>query len=110
MTKTFTIRTDDNGFYQITRGFSPPGPFGFSVDLHATVTSPPGAHVACVVTLNNSSGPQSKTFTADSGVQVSLGTWRITSGSDVLVISGRTDPKLVNTDITVDVEANLDGF
>jgi hypothetical protein len=110
MTKTYNIHTDDHGFYHNTQTFSPPGPFGFSVDLYATITTPAGAHVTCTVTLNNSSGPQSKTYSADAGVKVSLGSWQIASGSDVLVISGQTNPMLANTDLAIDVEANLTGF
>lgn len=110
MTKTYAVHTDANGFYHSTQTISPPGPFGFSVDLYATITAPAGAHVTCTVTLNNSSGPQTKTFSADMGAKVSLGSWNITSGTDILVIAGQTIPALLNTDITIDVEADLAGF
>jgi hypothetical protein len=110
MTKTYTVHTDNNGYYHSTQNFSPPGPFGFSVDLYATITAPAGAHVACTVTLNNSSGAQNKSFTADTGERIALGSWHITSGTDILVISGQTNPVLANADVTIDVEANLAGF
>jgi hypothetical protein len=80
------------------------------VDLYATITSPAAVHVTCTAALNNSSGTQSKTFSADAGEKVSLGSWHITSGSDILVIRGQTIPSLPNADLTIDAEADLAGF
>ena len=110
MTKTYTVHTDADGSYNSTQTFRLPGPFGLTVDLFATVTSPTGAHITCTVSLDNSSGPQTKTFTSGAGVKVSLGSWRIASGDDALAISGKTIPALPNTDVTIDLEADLDGF
>jgi hypothetical protein len=82
MVKTFTIRTDDNGYYHSTQSFSPPGPFGFHVELYATLTSPQGLTVKATVELDSRGGaPQSKQFVANTGVKISLGSWYIAHGN-----------------------------
>ncbi|HKD67812.1 MAG TPA: hypothetical protein VKB84_13290 [Candidatus Binataceae bacterium] len=112
MTKTLSIQTDDHGYYHATENFSPPGPFGFHVDIYLTLTAPPGTRVEGSVALNSEGGgsPQSKTFVADTGTKISLGSWYIPHASNIAVVTGQTSPSLVNTGITFDLEADVTGF
>jgi hypothetical protein len=108
MTKTFEVHTDDRGFYQTTQNFSPPGPFSLSVDIFATLTSPAGININGTVELNTAGGPpQIKQFVASSGQKISLGTWHIPHGNNILIVSGQTLPLSPNTDLTLVVEADL---
>ena len=54
--------------------------------------------------------PQSKTLVAETGQKISLGSWYINHGDNILVIQGTTNPIMANMLISVDVEADLIGF
>lgn len=112
MTKNFTIRTDDHGYYQQTQNFSPPGPFGFTVDIFATLTLPAQGRVQGTLELDGPPGssPQSKTFDANSGQKISLGSWYIAHGNNILVVSGQTVPSQANATVTAEIDADLDLF
>jgi hypothetical protein len=107
MTKTFTIRTDQNGAYHRTDTFAPPAPFGFHVELFATFTAPPALQFDVNVDLSSNGSHQTKTLKTATGSRVSLGSWFISSGQNLLVISGQTVPIAVDVDITVQIEADL---
>jgi len=112
MTKTVDIPTDGNGYYHQSQTFAPPGPFGFTVDIFATLILPAAGQVQGTVELDAPSGtaPQSKTFVAASGQKISLGSWHVPHGNNVLVISGQTVPAQPNVNITAQVEADLAHF
>jgi hypothetical protein len=111
MTKTFQVTTDGNGFYHTTQTFTPPGPFSLTVNIFASFTLPPGNSVNCSVSLTSpGSAPQSKTFIAQNGQKISLGTWHVAHQNNVLVIQGSTSPPLPNANVSVDVEADIAGF
>jgi hypothetical protein len=111
MTKSLSVTTDSNGFYHMTQTFNPPGPFSLTVNIFATFTLPVSHSVNCSISLSASGDPpQSKTFVAQNGEKISLGSWHIAHQGNVLVVQGSTTPALPNAAVTVSVEADVAGF
>jgi hypothetical protein len=48
-----------------------------------------------------------KSIVLSTGEQISLGSWRLDGGDNVVVVSGRTSPVRSKTELEIELEANL---
>lgn len=109
---TLTVKTDANGKFQQTSRFDPPGPFDLRVALSGKLTSPPATRVDGVLDIDAADGTpsnQAKHFRATTGQLVSLGSWDLDGGENIVVLRGRTIPPRANSTLVFELDADL-GF
>jgi hypothetical protein len=112
-TQIIRVTTDSNGRYQRTDQFDPPGWFSLRVDLRATLVSPADTRIDGIIDLDAGDGNpqnQAQNFTLSTGQQVSLGQWRLDGGINNLSVTGQTSPIRPNTEIAIEVVADVVGF
>lgn len=109
---TTTVRvqvpTDANGYFHKTEKFNPPGPFNLQIELRAALVGPPAARVEGQLDIDGADGSpsnQAKAFVISTGEKANLGTWKLAGGDNIVVVSGRTEPKLPHSMLIVDLEA-----
>src|SRR5215213_4816750 len=108
---TVNIRTDENGYFSKTVSFNPPGPFGLTVHLTATLLSPFATGVWGSLDIDARDGQpsnQMRAFVVWHSEAVQLGSWRLDGGDNIIVVSGKTRPRRVNTRLVLEIEATLD--
>ena len=109
MTYTYETRTDPNGYFSITKKIDPWPPDWLPdqlVELSARLIEPDGITVHVTVDIDASDGTpfnQEKKIEAASNQEVSLGSWGISMGENILVVHGKTHPSLVNGILKVEV-------
>jgi hypothetical protein len=104
------IQTDANGFFRKTVRFNPPGPFGLTVRLSATLLSPfaTGLWGGLDIDAEDSSPSNPKRpFVAWHSEVVQLGSWKLDGGGNVIVVDGRTRPKRANTRLIMQIDADV---
>ena len=107
-TKDLDIQTDENGHFGQTEVYNPLGWFDLTVELRATLLSPPETTVIGALDIDaadGSPGNPAKPFRASTGEKISLGSWRLDAGDNVIVVSGDTEPKRANTTLAIRLEA-----
>jgi hypothetical protein len=105
---TVEIRTDENGYFSKTVPFDPPGPFGFTVRLSATLLSPFATGLWGNVDIDAKDGRPSnpkRAFVVWHSESVQLGSWRIDGGENIIVVNGKTTPRRVNARLVLEIEA-----
>lgn len=106
------ISTDNNGYFNQTTVFDPPGqfPFPLRVNLTVTMNEPVATEVIAVVDIDAEDGNptnQEKQFVLATGDVVPLGSWRLDGGKNIVVLRGRTMPSRPSTKLMVEIEATL---
>jgi|SRR6266545_903738 len=110
ITKIIKGTTDANGSYSRTEVFDAPTPFPLQVQLKARLLSPADTTVSGSVDSDALDGnPQNaaKEFTITTGQQVSLGSWKLDGGDNLLVVSGSTSPIRANADVEIELEGKF---
>lgn len=109
-TRKLKITTDENGAYERTDKFNPPGPFNFTAEVKITLISPQETTLNASVDIDGANGEpqnQSRDFTLKTGEQVDLGEWHISGGNNVFSFSARTLPVRASTEIEIEVELKV---
>lgn len=109
-TSTISVTTDQNGAFSRRETFNPPGPFGVTVELKATLLTPSDTTVSGTVDVDATDGKpqnQEKKFDLTVGKQVSLGRWKLDGGENLVVVSGKTSPARPNTSVEIEIDASL---
>lgn len=104
------ITTDENGYIHKTKKLNPPGPFGFSVKLTATLTSPAETTIEGSIDIDAIDGSPTnpkRPFVATTGATVDLGSWSVDGGDNVIVLEGKTRPVRAKTKLNVTIRAQL---
>jgi len=107
---TVEANTDQNGDLRERVNFNPPGPFNLTVRLAAKLLEPMDTTVEGELDIDAADGGpsnQMKQFVIVPGQQIQLGSWRLDSGDNVIVLSGKTNPQRPNTKLVVEIEASL---
>jgi hypothetical protein len=107
---TIEATTDQNGDLRETINFNPPGPFNLTVSLAAKLLEPANTTVEGEVDINAADGSLSngrKRFVVATGQQTQLGSWRLDSGDNIIVLTGKSNPQRPNTKLVVEIEASL---
>ena len=102
--------TDDNGLFQHTTRFNPPGPFSLNVALSVTLTQPGDPRALGRLDIDPADGGrgnQARDFAVDAGQTRSLGSWRLDGGDNVIVLTGRTKPERANSNLQPTIDAQL---
>lgn len=102
--------TDQNGDLQRTENFNPPGPFDLRVRLAAKLLEPANTTVEGELDIKAADGSPSnerKRFVLTTGQQTQLGSWRLDSRENIIVITGKTNPQQPNTKLVVEIDASL---
>ncbi len=105
-----SLATDENGYFQHTTRFNPPGPFSFDVELSVTLKQPGETRAQGRLDIDPADGGrgnQARDFEVAAGDTASLGNWRLDGGDNVIVLSGRTEPARANSNLEVTVDARL---
>ena len=109
---TYETVTDDNGHFSIRKTIDPlfPPDLGAltdrAVELRAKLIEPAGIVVHATLDIDAADGTpsnQEKKFQATSNHEISLGTWSISMGQNILVVYGRTRPSVPNATLKVEV-------
>jgi len=107
---TLTVKTDENGRFQQTQTYNPPGPFSITVQLEVELLSPTDTVVSGELDIDAVDGSptnQSKKFLAEPGKRISLGSWTLDSRDNLIVVNGITVPVKANTDLAFEMRASL---
>ena len=107
---TVEEHTDQNGDLQKTVDFNPPGPFDLRVSLAAKLLEPANTTVEGELDINAADGSPSnepKRFVLTTDQQTQLGSWRLDSRENIIVLTGKTNPQRPNTKLVVEIEASL---
>jgi hypothetical protein len=110
MKQTIKVTTDAEGAYSATETVNPPGPFGFTVSLKATLLSPDATTITGTLDINGAKGKptnDTKNFHAQTGQEIDLGKWKLAGGDNILKVAGQTSPVRANTDLNIEVRASL---
>jgi hypothetical protein len=102
--------TDQNGELQKTEIYNPLGPFDLRVSLAAILLEPANTTVEGEVDIDAADGRPSnerKRFVLTTGQQTQLGSWRLDSRENIIVITGKTNPQRPNTKLVVEIIASL---
>lgn len=114
LSEQFETQTDQNGYFSVTRKIDPPPWLDLGsltdqvVDLWAKLVEPDGVVVTGTLDIDAADGSPSnmeKRFRVASGQDVSLGSWGISLGENILVVRGSTEPKVPNGTLKVAVRA-----
>jgi hypothetical protein len=105
---TVEIRTDENGYFSKTVQLDPPGPFGFTVSLSATLLAPFATGLWGHVDIDAADGDPSndrRPFVAWHSEEVQLGSWQLDGGDNIIVVTGKTRPRRPNTRLVLEIDA-----
>jgi hypothetical protein len=105
---TVEIRTDENGYFSKTLPFNPPGPFGLTVRLSATLLSPFATGLWGNLDIDAKDGIPSnekRPFVLWHSETVHLGTWTLDGGENIVVVTGKTKPTRANTRLLLEIDA-----
>lgn len=109
-TRKLKITTDENGTYQRTDSFNPPGPFNFTAEVKVTLLAPAETTLTAAADIDAESGEpqnQSKEFVLVAGESVDLGEWRISGGNNTFTFNAKTSPVRAHTEIEIEVELKV---
>lgn len=105
---TIEITTNANGVFNRTTPFNPPGPFGLTIRLSATLLSPRSTGLWGTLDIDAKDGNpsnQKRAFVAWHNEVVQLGSWRLDGGDNVVVVKGITKPKRPNTRLVLQIDS-----
>ena len=100
--------TDENGYFNGTIPFDPPGPPGASVSLTVTLLSPFATAVWGKLDIDARGGPpsnQQRAFVLWHSETVQLGAWRFDDGAYIIVVTGKTRPARAHARLVLEIEA-----
>jgi hypothetical protein len=109
-TMTVEIRTDENGYFSKTVPFDPPGPFGLTVTLSATLLSPFATALWGDLDIDAADGNpsnQKRNFVAWHSEEVQLGSWPLDGGDNIIVVRGKTRPSRPNARLVLQIDATV---
>jgi hypothetical protein len=105
------IKTDANGYFSKTVSpFNPPGPFGLTVRLSATLLSPFATGLWGYLDIDAADGSPSnekRAFVVWHSEKVELGSWRLDGGGNVIVVNGKTRPKRAHAQLVLEIDAKI---
>ena len=104
------IRTDENGYFSKTVPFNPPGPFGLTVRLSATLLSPFATGLWGSLDIDAADGKpsnQRRAFVVWHSETVQLGSWSLDGGDNIIVVTGKTKPRRANARLVLEIEAAM---
>ena len=107
---TVELSTDENGYFSKTISYNPPGPFGVSVHLSATLLSPSATSVWGNLDIDAKDGKpsnQQRAFVIWHSEEVQLGSWRLDGGDNIVVVNGKTMPRRAHSRLLLEIEASL---
>ena len=107
---TVEIRTDENGYFSKTVRFDPPISLGVTVNLAATLLSPPATGIWGDVDIDAADGTpsnQKRTFVAWHSEPVQLGLWVLDADDNIVVVSGKTKPRRAHTRLVLNIDVTL---
>lgn len=107
-TGTVYVRTDEKGDFSWHGTES--APFGGAVLLSGTLKEPATTEVTAKIVLQNSGGSQENDYVLKTEERASLGTWKVTSGSNELSIQGLTKPARPNSILKIELEFEFSLF
>ena len=102
MNKTIAAKTDGNGYFHLSSEIDPDYPDWFpdqNVKLWATLIEPDHTVVYGTLDIDAADGTPSnmeKRFKMPSNQEIALGSWDLSMGSNIIVVQGRTQPKVAN--------------
>ncbi len=105
---TVALQTDANGYFSDRVHYSPPGPFALTVRLSAKLLSPFATGVWGDLDIEPEHGQRSnqrRRFRAWQSEEVSLGSWHLNGGGNVIVVSGLTRPRRAHARLVLEIEA-----
>jgi len=107
---TVEITTDEHGYFSKTVPFNPPGPFGLTVRLTATLLSPFATGLWGSLDIDARDGQPAnarRAFVLWHSESVELGSWRLDGGDNIIVVTGKTNPRRANARLLLEIDAEL---
>jgi hypothetical protein len=104
------ILTDENGYFSRTIRFNPPGPLGVTVHLSVTLLSPFATGIWGDLDIDAADGKPSnekRAFMVWHSEKVELGSWRLDSGDNIIVVHGKTRPKRADAQLILQIDADF---
>ena len=108
--KTVQITSDGTGQFSKSETSKPPTLFDISVNIKATLVSPPNLSVDATYDINAQDGSGTnppRQIQGNSGQVVDLGMWNLSHRGNVITVSGATVPPSANTVLTFQIDASL---
>ena len=105
---TVEVRTDENGYFSKTVPFDPPGPFGVTVRLSATLLAPFATGIWGSLDIDAKDGApsnQRRAFVIWHSESAQLGAWKLDGGENIIVVNGKTRPRRPNARLVLEIEA-----
>lgn len=112
ITRKVKVTTDENGAYNRQDIFNPPTPDFWPVrlSLKAKLLSPVDTTIISTLDVDAVDGnPQNdaREFRFSTDEQISLGTWKLDGGDNIIIVSGQTLPPLANTEVEIEFEISF---
>jgi hypothetical protein len=104
------IGTDENGYFSRTVPFNPPGPIGLTIHLSATLLSPFATGIWGALDIDARDGAPSnakRAFVAWHSEAVRLGEWKLDGGDNIIVVTGKTNPRRPNARLLLEIDAAI---
>ena len=105
---TVEMSTDANGYFSKTVPYNPPGPFGLTISLTATLLSPFATGLWGSLDIEPRAGKPAnhkRAFVAWHSQAVRLGSWHLDGGDNIIIVTGRTNPPRANAHLVVEIDA-----
>lgn len=102
---TVEVRTDENGYFGKTVSFHPSGP---AARISVTLLSPYATGVWGTLDIDtklSDRANQQRAFVVWHSETVQLGSWRLESGENIIVVTGKTKPSRANARLLLEIEA-----
>lgn len=106
----YILETDENGYFQKSARFNPPGPFSLTLDLSVTLKKPADTLAQGRLDIDPADGGRGnleRAFAVRSGEKAGLGTWSLDGGDNIVVLSGRTEPPRADEQLEITLEASF---
>lgn len=110
ITRTLKVKTDENGRYETSQTFNPPGFWDYNVSATATLIAPADTTIDGTITItaaNHSTDNPPKDFRISTGETADLGDWRLDGGDNVIRVTGQTSPVRANETVEVAVKGEV---
>ncbi|HVE57684.1 MAG TPA: hypothetical protein VNB22_12700 [Pyrinomonadaceae bacterium] len=108
--RKFTVTTDAEGAFATEQIINPPGPFGFTVELTATLTEPADTTISGKLDSDAVDGKprnDAKDFTVRTGETSDLGEWQLDGGDNLIRLAGLTEPARAETELVIEITAGI---
>lgn len=112
LTRKVKVTTDENGGYSRREIFNPPTPdfWPISVSLKAKLLSPDDTIITCTLDVDATDGKpanEAREFNLSTGEQISLGTWKLDGGDNIIIVSGQSSPIRPNSEFEFEFEISF---